>query len=218
MRGGKPKEFLGRHLLTPMNSRKGGLTWTCRSNNIGNRPPSTPTTYSLCQYFHMQEHTSKEGGARSGESAVDLVSFVEFQRNHRWVAIVTAAACRHRCRLAIYGLIASALSMICATGPTYLSVLVTHGKPLILPHDRLIMNVHKEALVAMKTFWENLLRDKVPQGDLPSDEGYIDVVLPALTSLLGSRLSRHGQPVAHHPRPLTHSDGEMALLPLTGHL
>ena len=34
-------------------------------------------------FSREQEHTQKESGARSRESAIDLVSFVEFQRNHR---------------------------------------------------------------------------------------------------------------------------------------
>ena len=34
-------------------------------------------------FSREQDHTSKESGAKSGESAIDLVSFVEFQRNHK---------------------------------------------------------------------------------------------------------------------------------------
>jgi hypothetical protein len=34
-------------------------------------------------FSREQDHSSKESGAKSGESPIDLVSFVEFQRNHR---------------------------------------------------------------------------------------------------------------------------------------
>ena len=59
-------------------------------------------------FSREQEHTQKETGNKSGENTLDLVSYVEYQRNHR-----------------------------------------------------LILKVHKEALFAMRQFWERLLQSRV---------------------------------------------------------
>jgi hypothetical protein len=57
----------------------------------------------------LQEHTQKESGAKSGgANTVDLVSYVEYQRNHR-----------------------------------------------------LVLKTHKDALYAMRHFWQCLLHSKV---------------------------------------------------------
>ena len=71
-----------------------------------------PLFCSLLERFAIfsreQEHTQKESGAKSGESAVDLVSYVEFQRNRR-----------------------------------------------------LIVKVHRESLLAIRTFWQYVMHSKV---------------------------------------------------------
>ncbi|KXZ55666.1 hypothetical protein GPECTOR_2g1216 [Gonium pectorale] len=92
-------------------------------------------------FSREQEHAQKASGANNGggDSAVDLVSYVEFQRNHR-----------------------------------------------------LVVRAHREALLAMRSFWALLLRTKVDFNHLSKALHRIEVTVKSAERAYRGVLARHG--------------------------
>ncbi|PNH03659.1 Tiny macrocysts protein B [Tetrabaena socialis] len=91
-------------------------------------------------FSREQEHTQKASGANGGgDSAVDLVAYVEFQRNHR-----------------------------------------------------LVVRAHREALIAMRSFWGLLLRNRVDFNQLSRALYRIEVTVKATERAYRGVLVRHG--------------------------
>ncbi|PNH09202.1 Tiny macrocysts protein B, partial [Tetrabaena socialis] len=91
-------------------------------------------------FSREQEHTQKASGANGGDdSVVDLVAYVEFQRNHR-----------------------------------------------------LVVRAHREALIAMRSFWGLLLRSEVDFNQLSRALYRIEVTVKAAERAYRGVLARHG--------------------------
>ena len=46
-------------------------------------PPANSFLENFAIFSREQEHTQKESGSKSSDGTSDLVSYVEFQKNHR---------------------------------------------------------------------------------------------------------------------------------------
>ncbi|PNH12265.1 Tiny macrocysts protein B [Tetrabaena socialis] len=91
-------------------------------------------------FSREQEHTQKASGANGGgDSTVDLVAYVEFQRNHR-----------------------------------------------------LVVRAHREALMAMRSFWGLLLRSEIDFTNLSRSLHRIEITVKAAERAYRSVLARHG--------------------------
>lgn len=125
-------------------------------------------SYQFSIFTRIQEHKQKAGGGGT-EGSTDLVSYVEFQKNYRFVlgimpslrCLQTLAAAEVEMSPAAHGSKEqwSGLDIVC---PCKEAAHYDRMSEMLMYACRSLLVYHKASLVANREFWRLLTRDTIP--------------------------------------------------------